>query len=197
MFPPLTTPIILASQSPRRKMLLEQAGFKVEVKTKAIEETFPPHLRAEHVAAYLAELKGEACREFIEPGKVLLTADSTVIMDQEIFHKPVDFADGQRILRTLSGKCHQVVTGVCLQTPTRQRTLAVSASVWIDPLTDQEIDHYLATAKPYDKAGAYAIQEWIGLNKISKIEGSFYAIVGLPVREVYQSILELTSTENT
>lgn len=191
----LNTPIILASKSPRRKQLLEQAGFDIEVRTKSIEENYPNHLRAEHVAPYLAEAKADACSDFLEEGKVLLAADTTVVLDQEILHKPVDFEDGKRILRALSGKCHLVVTGVCLRTPAKKRVISSTAKVWCDPLTDDEIEYYLNTFKPYDKAGAYAIQEWFGLTKISKIEGNYYTIVGLPVREVYRSVLEMNHKE--
>ncbi|MFK8103667.1 MAG: Maf family nucleotide pyrophosphatase [Saprospiraceae bacterium] len=180
--------IILASKSPRRSQLLREAGFQFEIKTKETPEDFPDELPVEEVAAYLARKKALAAKSFLENGKVLLAADTIVTLDQEIFGKPTDAADARRILRALSGKEHLVITGVCLLSTQQEKTFSGVSKVFMDELTAEEIDYYIEQFQPYDKAGAYAIQEWIGLNKISKIEGSYVNIMGLPVQMIYQAL---------
>lgn len=180
--------IVLASKSPRRRQLLEQAGFRFEVKTQDTPEDYPESLPVEEVASYLAEKKAMASAGLIEEGEVLLTADSVVILDGKIYEKPQDRADAQRILRELSGRKHRVITGVCLMDKRQKRVFSGVSDVQFESLTEEEIAHYVDTCEPYDKAGSYAIQEWIGLCKISKIEGTYANIMGLPVDLVYQEL---------
>jgi len=187
--------IILASKSPRRRQLLEQAGFHFEVKTQDTPEDYPDTLPAEQVAPYLAEKKAAAAAGLIGEGEVLLTADSVVILNGKIYEKPQDRADAQRILRELSGQKHRVVTGVCLMNEVGKRVFSGVSDVQFDVLTDEEINHYIDTYQPYDKAGSYAIQEWIGLCKISKIEGTYANIMGLPVDLVYRELQALLDPE--
>ena len=187
--------IILASKSPRRRQLLEQAGFHFEVKTQDTPEDYPDTLPAEQVAPYLAEKKAAAAAGLIGEGEVLLTADSVVILNGKIYEKPQDRADAQRILRELSGQKHRVVTGVCLMNEVGKRVFSGVSDVQFDVLTDEEINHYIDTYQPYDKAGSYAIQEWIGLCKISKIEGTYANVMGLPVDLVYRELQALLDPE--
>ena len=181
--------IILASKSPRRSHLLREAGFDFEIKTLDVDESYPEDLPAGDVAPYLAEKKAMACAGFLEnENEILLTADSVVILDEIIYGKPVDYEDGVRILQNLSGRIHKVVTGVCLLSKTKKKVFADVAKVHFQPLSDEEIRYYLDHFAPFDKAGAYAIQEWIGLCKISKIEGTYSNIMGLPMERVYQEL---------
>lgn len=183
--------LILASQSARRSQLLEMAGIPFVVKPMPIDETWPDILPATEVAPYLARQKAQAASVLLEsPNDVLLTADSVVILDDVIYGKPADYDEGFRILSKLSGRTHQVITGVCLRSHNREVVFADLAEVHFDPLSTEEIDYYLKRYQPYDKAGAYAIQEWIGLCKISKIEGSYANIMGLPVQRLYQELKE-------
>lgn len=188
--PVLDIPILLASQSPRRRQLLEAAGFTVTVRVAAVEEDFPPGMPAEEVAAYLAEKKAEASRSFLNEGAVLLAADSIVVLDGVIFGKPADADEARRILLRLSGRTHEVITGVCLLRAGKKRVFSVSTQVSMAPLDEAEIDYYIRRDRPFDKAGAYAIQEWIGLCKIERIEGNYSNVVGLPVERVYRELQE-------
>ena len=180
--------IILASQSPRRRQLLEQAGFTFEIKTKPIDESFPDDMPVDEVAAYLARRKAYAAREFLTGDEVLLTADSVVILGDTIYNKPEDAEDARRILRALSGQVHRVITGVCLLSKDKERVFSGESRVHFAELADEEIDYYIHTCQPFDKAGAYAIQEWIGLCKIDRIEGTYANIMGLPVDLVYREM---------
>lgn len=181
--------LILASQSPRRRQLLSQAGIPFEVKVKEIDEVFPPELPVEEVAPFLAKAKAAAALEFLRDERdILLTADSVVILDQEIFGKPTDHADAAAMLQRLSGRTHRVVTGVCLRSIHKEVCFAEKADVQLAPLTKEEIDYYIATYQPFDKAGSYAVQEWIGLCKIERIEGTYTNIMGLPVHLVYHHL---------
>jgi septum formation protein len=181
--------IILASKSPRRSQLLVQAGFNFEIKTKEVEEDFPADMPVDEVAPFLAEKKATACSEFLSSDSdLLLSADSVVILDDKIYGKPVDYEDAVQILTALSGRIHRVITGVCLLSKSKKRVFAEVAHVHFQPLTDDEIRYYIDQCKPFDKAGAYAIQEWIGLCKISKIEGTYSNIMGLPMEAVFREI---------
>jgi len=186
--------LILASQSPRRSQLLEMAGIPFVVKPMPIDEIWPDTLPAAEVAPYLAQQKAQAASVLLEsPNDVLLTADSVVILDDVIYGKPADYDEGFQILSNLSGRTHQVITGVCLRSHNREVVFADLAEVHFDPLSTEEIDYYLKRYQPYDKAGAYAIQEWIGLCKISKIEGSYANIMGLPVQRLYKELKEFVT----
>ncbi len=186
--------LILASQSPRRSQLLEMAGIPFVVKPMPIDEIWPDTLPAAAVAPYLAQQKAQAASVLLEsPNDIVLTADSVVILDDVIYGKPADYDEGFRILSNLSGRTHQVITGVCLRSHSREVVFSDLAEVHFDPLSTEEIDYYLTHYHPYDKAGAYAIQEWIGLCKISKIEGSYANIMGLPVQRLYQELKKFTT----
>ena len=180
--------IILASKSPRRSQLLREAGFEFEVKTREIEENYPSTLAAKDVATYLAAKKALGVQDFIRGDEIILTSDTVVVLGNEIFGKPKDFADAKRILRKLSGTIHQVITGVCLLSKNKRRVFEGVSKVHFERLSDAEIDYYINEFKPYDKAGAYAIQEWIGLCKVKKIEGTYSNIMGLPVDLVYKEL---------
>lgn len=180
--------LILASKSPRRKQLLEMAGIPFSIRTKEVPEDYPDDLPVLEVAPYLAQKKALACQDFIEGDAILLSADSVVIQDQTIYEKPIDKADAQRILRRLSGKMHTVVTGVCLLSKQKEKVFAGYSQVFFDDLSEEEIEYYIDNYQPYDKAGAYAIQEWIGLCKINKITGTYANIMGLPVDLVYKEL---------
>lgn len=184
----LELPIILVSKSPRRRQLLEQAGFQFVIKPQEVPEDYPGGLPVEDVAPYLAQKKVRASMHALEDNGILLGADSVVILDGDIYEKPTDRADAQRILRRLSGRKHTVITGVCLANNRQERVFSGISRVHFDKLSNEEIDYYVDSCEPYDKAGAYAIQEWIGLCKINKIEGTYANIMGLPVDLVYQEL---------
>ena len=183
--------IILASKSPRRSQLLEQAGFNFEVKTLEVEENYPKSLAIKEVAAFLARKKAGAARFFIKNDEIVLAADSIVVLNNSIFGKPKDYQEAVYTLQQLSGKIHQVITGVCLLSATQERVFSDTAKVHFEPLSEEEIHYYITHYQPFDKAGAYAIQEWIGLCKIRKIEGTYANIMGLPVQKVYKELLKM------
>lgn len=183
--------IILASKSPRRRHLLKQAGFQFEVRTREVEETFPPELPVEEVAAYLAMKKAEAVRDFLTGGdEIILTADSVVILNGKFYGKATDLADAAQMLRELSGNVHQVITGVCLLSAQKEVVFSGVSRVHFAELSEEEIQYYVHNYEVLDKAGSYAIQEWIGLCLIEKIEGSYSNIMGLPMELVYQHLKE-------
>lgn len=184
--------IILASRSPRRAQLLREMGIPFIVRSQTVPEDYPAHLAAEEVASYLAQKKARAAAGLLEKeSDVLLTADSTVILGTDILDKPADRAQAIVTLRRLSGKTHRVVTGVCLLSRRRERCFAGVSKVTFEPLQEAEIEYYVDHFQPYDKAGAYAIQEWIGMCKVSAIEGTYTNIVGLPVEQVYRELQRL------
>ena len=180
--------IILASKSPRRSHLLKEAGLDFVVKTKEVEETYPDDLESDHVAEYLAKKKAYASKEFIEEDTILLAADSIVTLGNKIYGKPKDAEHAFEILSALSGTTHKVITGVCLLSKTKEISFSSVSMVEFEPLSAEEIRFYIDNFEPYDKAGAYAIQEWIGLTKITKIEGLYSNIMGLPVADVYKAL---------
>lgn len=179
--------IILASNSPRRRKLLSGLGIDFEVKVlNDIDETYPAGcLTPEDVPLYISKKKAEANRESMEADELLITADTVVIVDDEVLGKPVDKADAVRMLRLLSGRRHHVVTGVCLTTRGEQRSFSVTTGVTFKTLTDEEIDYYIRQYKPFDKAGAYGIQEWIGYIGVTGLDGSYFNVMGLPVQRIY------------
>jgi septum formation protein len=183
-----TRPIILASASPRRRQLLTEAGFDFSVQAFDTNEDFDPNMPVHEVAPLLAQRKARAAAHLIVDREIILAADSTVVLDGQIFNKPADYDEAFGMIRALSGRQHTVVTGVCLLAREGEQVMAGHTDVWFAPLTDQEIDYYLRTCQPYDKAGAYGVQEWIGLCKITKIEGTYANVMGLPVELVYQAL---------
>ena len=179
--------IILASNSPRRKELLGGLGVDFEVKVlKGVDESYPDILPAKDVAEYIATEKAAAYT--VQEDELLITADTVVIVGQDILGKPKDAADACRMLRELSGKTHQVVTGVCLTTSKEQRRFSVTTDVTFKQLSDAEIEHYVDKYKPFDKAGAYGIQEWIGYIGVTALNGSYYNVMGFPVQRVYEEL---------
>ncbi len=185
----LKKPIILASKSPRRQQLLKEARIPFIVKTRSIDEVFPEDMPRPEVAAFLAEQKAAAAAVFLEDKyDILLTADSTVVMGDVILNKPADAIESADMLRQISGRMHTVYTGVCLLSMNEKRVFTGISDVYFDPFTEEEIQFYIEQYKPFDKAGSYAIQEWIGLCKSYRIEGTFANIMGLPVYQVYREL---------
>lgn len=181
--------IILASQSPRRRELLAGLGIPFEVRViEDIDEHFPEQLPASETALYIAKRKAEAYRGQIADDELIITADTVVIVGDEILGKPADEADALRMLRLLSGRTHQVTTGVCLMTTKMQRSFDVTTDVTFKTLTDEEIMYYVNRYKPFDKAGAYGIQEWIGYIGVTGLHGSYYNVMGLPVQRIYTEL---------
>lgn len=179
--------IILASNSPRRKELLGGLGVDFEVKVlKGVDESYPESLLATDVAEYIAAEKAAAYT--VKDDELLITADTVVIVGRDILGKPADAADACGMLRELSGKTHQVVTGVCLTTSKEQRRFSVTTDVTFKQLSDAEINYYVDKYKPYDKAGAYGIQEWIGYIGVTALSGSYYNVMGFPVQRVYEEL---------
>ncbi|MDO4949114.1 MAG: Maf-like protein [Bacteroidales bacterium] len=181
--------IILASQSPRRRELL--AGLGVDFETKVIpdiEESYPQQLPAPDVPTYIARQKAEAYRADMKANDLIITADTIVCCAGEIMGKPANNADARRMLHTLSGRTHQVITGVCITTRTTQKTLSTSTDVTFKNLTDEEIDYYITHFHPTDKAGSYGIQEWIGYIGVERIEGSYFNVMGLPIQRLYTEL---------
>lgn len=181
-------PIILASQSPRRSQLLMEAGFSFEVRSIDVDESYPEAMPGEEVAEFLAIKKANAAASWILSDEIVLTADTTVISNHEVFGKPIDAEDAKRMLKALSGGKHLVITGVCLMAKEMTISFSEASDVYFSKLEDAEIDYYIQQFRPYDKAGAYAIQEWIGLCKITKIVGTYSNIMGLPVNRVYEAL---------
>jgi len=178
--------VILASKSPRRQELLRGMGVDFSILTKETDESFPPEMPLDEVPKYLSLQKSLAFNEDELPaGFLLVTSDTIVICEDEILGKPKDKADAVRMLQMLSGKTHHVVTGVTVRSAEKTESFAVRSNVTFAALDDEEIDYYIEHCKPYDKAGAYGIQEWIGYVGISGLEGSFYNVMGLPTRKLY------------
>jgi len=180
--------IILASKSPRRRELLEELGLKFELASNDWSEVYPPHLKGKEIALYLAGEKACAFREKVRDAEIVITADTIVWCNGKVLDKPSDKEDARLILREISGNTHEVITGVSLLSKNRQTTFCSSTSVTFKHLTDEEIDYYIDNYKPYDKAGAYGIQEWIGLAACSFIKGSYFNVMGLPVEKVYREL---------
>ncbi len=180
--------LILASASPRRQQLMRDAGFKFEVKLKHIDEIYPGHLAPDQVPEYLARLKAGAFQGELTPGEVLITADTVVCLDERILGKPRDRFEAIEMLHRLSGRKHTVVTGVCLTSTEQKKSFSAYTDVFFKELSDEEITCYVDNYKPFDKAGAYGIQEWIGYIGIRRIEGSFYNVMGLPVQQLYEAL---------
>jgi septum formation protein len=183
--------LILASASPRRRQLLQGLDLPVEVTTVDVDETPPEGMPDEQVAEHLARVKAEAWKGALADGQVLITADTTVLIDGHLLNKPVDARDAHRMLRLLSGREHRVITGVCLRTGKGMHSFADVALVEFRDLTDAEIDYYVRAHKPFDKAGAYGVQDWIGYTAVRKITGSFYTVMGLPMHRVYEELVKL------
>ncbi len=184
--------IVLASNSPRRKELLAGLGMPFEVRVlQDIDESYPDDLPVSEVALYIAGKKADAYRATLADDELVITADTVVIVGDEILGKPVDEADAERMLRLISGRTHQVTTGVCMITRETERRFAVTTDVTFKPLSDDEIHYYITRYKPFDKAGAYGIQEWIGYIGVTGLHGSYYNVMGLPVQRIYETLQQI------
>lgn len=182
--------LILASKSPRRQQLLKDLGVNFKVETREVDESYPANLQREQVPMHIALKKAEAFKDLIHSDHVLLiTADTIVCLHGLLIGKPENYDDAVRILRLLSGKVHEVFTSVCIISRSRKEIFTVRSEVYFKKLTIDEIYFYLRQHPVYDKAGAYGIQDWIGLIAIEKINGSFHNVMGLPVKELYEHLL--------
>lgn len=181
--------LLLASQSPRRRELMSGCGLPYELAPKFdCEERYPESLAAEEVPLYLSRLKSHAYPGALAEGDILLTADTVVVLDGCVLGKPRDREDALGMLRRLSGNRHTVVSGVTFRTAHDEHAFEARTDVWFRRLTDEEITYYVDTFRPFDKAGAYGIQEWIGYAAIERIEGSFYNVMGLPIQKLYTEL---------
>lgn len=179
--------IILSSNSPRRKELLAGLGVDFEVKViKGVDESYPNDLQSDKVAEYIAREKAAAYE--VETDELVITADTVVVVDDDILGKPSDAEDAHRMLSKLSGRTHHVVTGVCMKTSKEEYSFSVATGVTFKTLSDNEIHYYVDKYKPFDKAGAYGIQEWIGYIGVTGLDGSYYNVMGFPVQRVYEEL---------
>lgn len=179
--------IVLASNSPRRKELMQRLGIPFKVRTLyGIDESYPDSLRGEDIVCYISRNKAKAYRSSMGADELLITADTIVYLDGEVLGKPRDAENAKQMLRTLSGKTHQVITGVTIQTYDRMDNFAVTSHVKFSELSDDEINYYVDNFLPFDKAGAYGIQEWIGLVAVEELQGSYFNVMGLPIQRLYQ-----------
>ena len=178
--------IILASNSPRRKELLQRLGLPFKVRTLfGVDESFPENLRGEDIALYIARKKAEAYKSSMSSKELLITADTIVCLDGVVMGKPYGAENAKTILRQLSGRVHQVITGVTVLTQVKQESFAVTSHVKFANVTEEEIDYYVDNYLPFDKAGAYGIQEWFGLVAVEELRGSYFNVMGLPVQRLY------------
>lgn len=181
--------IRLASNSPRRRELLSGLGIDYEVKLLPdIDETYPDTLKGEEIPLFIAREKAAAYLPSMESDELIITADTIVYVDDEVLGKPKDEADARRMLHLLSGRSHQVITGVCISARHFQRAFAATTEVTFDTLSEEEIDFYVRTYRPMDKAGSYGIQEWIGYIGVCGMKGSYFNVMGLPVQRLYQEL---------
>lgn len=183
--------ILLASNSPRRRELLTGLDIPYSVvKLEEVDESFPPHLSKEEIPVYIAQAKAKAYKHLLKENNLLITADTIVWLDGQVYGKPTTAEEAQVMLRLLSGNTHEVLTGVCILDQNKEVAFCASSKVKFARLDEDEIAYYLERYKPYDKAGSYGVQEWIGYIGVEHIEGSFYNVMGLPVRRVYQVLKE-------
>ena len=181
--------IVLASNSPRRKELLQRMGVNFKVRTLfGIDESYPDSLRGEDIVCYISRNKAKAYQSSMAPNELLITADTIVYVDGEVMGKPKNAEQAKEMLHKLSGKTHQVITGVTIVTAKRTENFGVTSQVKFTNITDEEINFYVDNYLPFDKAGAYGIQEWIGIVAVEEIKGSYFNIVGLPVQRPYQKL---------
>ncbi len=198
----LSKPLVLASNSPRRKEIMHNAGYEFTIKVIPTDESFSADMPVEEVPVFLARTKAECFRENLQD-EIILCADTVVIIDQtneesqvwpshvrpsQILNKPANASEAKEMLRKLSGRVHRVITGVCVMTATETISFADTSYVHFKALTDWEMDYYIERCKPFDKAGAYGVQDFIGMIGIPKIEGSFYTVMGLPIHRVYEAL---------
>jgi len=187
--------LILASRSPRRQQLMKELGLSFDILEKDFDESYPDHLKGKDIALYLSERKAGSLSSEIRSGEIIITADTIVWCDNQLLGKPDGRDEAVKMIRQLSSNTHEVITGVSLLSRKQTSSFAEVTLVTFDALTDEEIEYYVDKYKPYDKAGAYGIQEWIGLAACSRIEGSYFNVVGLPVQRLYRKLSEFIVTE--
>ena len=180
--------LVLGSASPRRKALLKEAGFEFDTITADIAEDFSEDLKAQEIPLYLSKLKADHLIKSLGIHQILITADTIVWLNNKALNKPSDFEDACRMLHELSGKQHEVFTGVSITSHKKQVSFFVRTAVYFKTLTSEEIEFYVTNYKPYDKAGAYGAQDWIGLVAVEKLEGSYFNVMGLPIKELYEHL---------
>lgn len=179
---------ILGSKSPRRSQLLSSVGIKFQVESREVEEVYPDGLPKEEIPIYLAKLKAKPFQNDLSENDLLITADTIVWIENKALGKPRDKTEAVEMLQSLSGNDHLVISGVCLSSKGKQKSFSCTTKVHFKNLSSEEINYYIDTYQPYDKAGAYGIQEWIGSIAISRIDGSFYNVMGLPIQRLYEEI---------
>lgn len=183
--------LILASGSPRRQQLLGELGLEFTLgQIKDYDETYPANLTYDQIPAYIAEQKSIHYKGKLKPNDILITSDTIVAIDGDILGKPHTREEAVKMLKELSGRTHHVVTGLCIRSTQKTVTISDTCEVTFDILSDEDIEYYVDNFKPYDKAGGYAIQEWIGLSNIPKINGSVYTVIGLPVQKLYKALMK-------
>ncbi|MDO9275157.1 MAG: Maf-like protein [Lutibacter sp.] len=182
--------IILASGSPRRQELFNELGLDFSIQVKAVEEIYPASLKASAITNYLAELKAASFTELAE-NDIVITADTIVWLNNKAIEKPKDKQHAIEMLQELSGTVHKVITSICIKTFTSQKVFHDETMVYFKPLSKEEITYYVENYQPFDKAGAYGIQEWIGFMGVTKIEGSYFNVMGLPVHKLYEELMKL------
>lgn len=180
--------LILASKSPRRQELLKGLDVAFEIQTRDVEESYPDGISPEDVPVYLAEKKAAAFADILTENTVIITSDTIVIREGEILEKPTSYAEAKTMIGKLAGNKHVVVTGVCIQSVSKKVSFSDHTGVTFMPLSEDEIDYYVNKYQPFDKAGAYGVQEWIGYVGIERLEGSYYNVMGLPVHKVYAAL---------
>ena len=186
--------VILASNSPRRKELLAGLGVDYEVRTLPdVDESYPDTLQGADIPLYIAKEKADAYRNMLQPGELMITADTIVWLDGRVLGKPKDREDALCMLRDMSGRTHEVFTGVCITTTEWQRSFAAQTEVRFAELSEEEMTYYVDKFQPMDKAGAYGVQEWIGFIGVENISGSYYNVMGLPVQRLYKELISLSS----
>jgi len=182
--------LILGSNSPRRQELLKSLGFKFLLKPINADEDYPVDLVGSEIPVFLAEKKADAFPEELKETDILITADTIVWVEGKVLNKPAKYEEAVKMLETLSGKMHEVFTGVCLKSGTKQTTFFDTTKVYFKKLKKEEIEYYVHNFNVYDKAGGYGVQDWIGYIGIDKIDGSFYNVMGLPVKELYEELIK-------
>lgn len=188
--------VVLVSQSPRRRELFK--GLEIDFTATSVDadESYPSHLQGEQVPCYITQAKADAYKALLKENTLAITADTVVSINGQILGKPADKAEAMAMLRTLSGNKHEVITAVCIFTKNTERLFYAVSEVYFKPLTNQEIEHYIDTYQPFDKAGSYGVQEWIGYIGIEKIVGSYYNVMGLPIQRLYQELMLFLDDEN-
>jgi septum formation protein len=182
--------IVLGSQSPRRKELFAGLNLPFSVEVREVDEQFPAEMSPVEVPEFLAVIKSNPFHADFQPDQLLITADTIVLIDNKVLGKPLDYEHAFDMLQLLSGRKHTVITGVCITSAQKQVTFSDYTDVWFKSLSNDEIDYYLTHYHPYDKAGSYGVQEWIGYVAIEKIEGSYFNVMGLPIQRLYEELLK-------